>query len=144
MVKDLTQNKVTRINSLGLKFSALVFMAVLLTGLSITHFYTSYQQQSLQQQQQQSIARTADNYQKQFEHYLLSLELKALRAQQILLRHLTERAVGTLPASEALPVNDGSWRQRDEWSGVFAPQGRPANKAQPILQASALAWQQMM
>ena len=143
-MKDLTQNKVTRINSLGLKFSALVFMAVLLTGLSITHFFTSYQQQSLQQQQQQSIARTADNYQKQFERYLVSLELKALRAQQILLRHLTERSVGTLPASEALPVNDGSWRQRDEWSGVFSPQGRPANKAQPILQASALAWQQMM
>lgn len=143
-MKDLTQNKVTRINSLGLKFSALVFMAVLLTGLSITHFFTSYQQQSIQQKQQQSITRTADNYQKQFERYLLSLELKALRAQQILLRHLTERSVGTLPASEALPVNDGSWRQRDEWSGVFSPQGRPANKAQPILQASALAWQQMM
>jgi diguanylate cyclase (GGDEF)-like protein/PAS domain S-box-containing protein len=143
-VKDLTQNKVTGINSLGLKFSALVFMAVLLTGLSITYFFTSYQQQSLQRQQQQSIARTAENYQKQFERYLLSLELKALRAQQILLRQLAVHPISTLPASELVPVNDGSWRQRDEWSGVFSPGGRPASSAAPTLNASALAWQQMM
>lgn len=143
-MKDLTQNKVTKINSLGLKFSVLLFAAVLLTGLSITHFFTNYQQQQLLQQQRQSLERTADNYQKQFERYLATLELKALRVQQTLLQELIKPSRVPLPALEILPVDDGSWRARDEWSGLFAPGQQPIGRAQQVQAATAIVWRQLM
>jgi len=143
-VKDLTQNKATGINSIGLKVSAIVFLAVLITGLTITLAFTTYQQNIIQLQQQQGINRTAENYQQQFERQLQELQLKASRAQQILLRHLLSREQVTPTVTDRLIGKDGRLRFRDDWSGVYLPAGSAAEANSQELRATARAWQQMM
>lgn len=142
-MKDLNQHKVTGINSLGLKFSLLVFLAVLCCGLVITYAFTSYHQSLILQQQQQAINRTAENYQKQLDRYLNELEQKAVRAQQILVRTLSE-SNAKLYSVQSPIITGTSIRSIDEWSGLYSPGFENSGNLRRSVAATALAWQQMM
>lgn len=144
-MKELTQQKVKGVNSLGLKFSALVFIVVLLSGLAISYFYTDYQHRQLLQQQHAALAQQTLQYQQQYQHRLQRFEMQAKRAHQVFLHQLAELPQ-RLPdqLSQLKRSNLHGWQSRDQWSGIYAANRLSGSQANAVLYASAKAWQQLM
>ncbi|GHG68867.1 hypothetical protein GCM10010919_18270 [Alishewanella longhuensis] len=143
-MKDLNSNNAKGINSLGLKFSVLVFLAILIAGLTVTLTLLQQQQKSMLQQEQQLLTNNAELLYKQFERSLSELETKALRAHQLIVRQLATRNMNQTGLIELKPLADGTRRQLDEYSGLFiAPSASVATK-DAVLQHTAEIWQQIV
>ena len=143
-MKDLNTNNTKGINSLGLKFSALVFLAIMIAGITVTLTVRILQQKAVLQHEQLLLNSDVELIFKQFERTLSELEAKALRAHQLIVRQLSTNSVSTIDIDEPPLLKDGSKRQRDEYSGLFiAPQAKIAGK-EPEVQRTALLWQQLV
>lgn len=143
-MKDLNSNNTKGINSLGLKFSALVFLAILIAGLTVTLTVTLLQQRATLAQEQQLLNNHADLLFKQFEGALSGLEAKALRAHQLIVRQLAASSTTPDILEEPMLLTDGTRRYLDEYSGLFiAPLAKVAAKNIEV-QRTAVIWQQLV
>lgn len=143
-MKDLNSNNTKGINSLGLKFSALVFLAILIAGLTVTLTVTLLQQRTTLAHEQQLLNSHADLLFKQFERALSELEAKALRAHQLIVRQLAASSTTPEALEEPMLLTDGTRRNLDEYSGLFiAPLAKVAAKDTEV-QRTAAIWQQLV
>lgn len=143
-MKDLNTNNTKGINSLGLKFSALVFLAIMVAGITVTLAVRVLQQKAVLQHEQLLLNSDVELIFKQFDRTLSELEAKALRAHQLIVRQLSANSVISIDTEVPLLLDDGSKRQRDEYSGLFiAPQAKITEK-EPEVQHTALLWQQLV
>lgn len=143
-MKDLNSNTTKGINSLGLKFSALVFFAILLAGFTLILTLTVFQQKTTLAQEQQLLDSHADLLFKQFERSLSELEAKALRAHQLIVRQLTLSDAANDAVKALTQLEDGSRRHVDEYSGLFIAPLAKVTARDPEVQRTAVIWQQLM
>ncbi len=143
-MKDLNSNNAKGINSLGLKFSAMVFMAIVFAGLTVTFTLTVLQHRTTLQQEQVLLNNHAEQLFKQFERGLAELEAKALRSHQLIVRQLGASNMLQKSLEEPRLLSDGSKRQLDEYSGVFISPLAKISAQDRELQRTALIWQQLV
>lgn len=143
-MKDLNRNNTKGINSLGLKFSVLVFLVILLTGFIVTTTQALLQRQTMLAQEQQLLDNQAELLFKQFERSLSELEAKALRAHQQIVRQLAVATPLPRAVTEPSRLNDGTRRQLDEFSGLYIAPFAKVSARDAEIQATAAIWQQLV
>tara|TARA_B100001059_G_scaffold233022_1_gene272062 strand:+ start:10347 stop:13298 length:2952 start_codon:yes stop_codon:yes gene_type:complete len=128
-------------NSLGLRFSVVAFLAILVAGLVFAYAVVWLQELALTEQQQLAVQRTAKNYARQLDARLDIKEKSAILASQVLSRHLTDnpRASGTVPRAGG----DKIIRQQDSFSAGAIPAANLKSDASAIFSHSQLIWQQL-
>ncbi|WP_372625663.1 EAL domain-containing protein [Arsukibacterium sp.] len=140
-MKDVNTTKPTGMNSLGLKFSVVAFLAILVAGLVFGYAVVLLQEQALFEQQQAAVQRTAKNYARQLDARLDHKEKSAILASQVLSRYLTDnaRASGTIPRAG----RDNIIRQQDSFSAAAIPAANLKSDASAVFSHSQLIWQQL-
>ncbi|WP_333607406.1 bifunctional diguanylate cyclase/phosphodiesterase [Arsukibacterium sp.] len=140
-MNDATYSTPTGMNSLGLKFSVVVFLAMFIAG-SLVAYVALWLQQSVQlSQQHQAIERTTQNYVQHFDSFLQQKELAAIAANQVVSRALQN---GVTSASANLPRSaDGSVRQHDDFSAAFIPASNYNRRTAALMQNTAALWQHL-
>ncbi len=139
-MKDVN-TKPTGMNSLGLKFSVVVFIAITLAGLVFAYAVLWLQEQALSEQQLAAVQRTAKNYARQLNTQLDDKEEAAILASQVIGRYLTEqrRAAGNIPR----PDRDNMVRQQDSFSAAAIPAANLNTNTSLLFSHSQLLWQQL-
>lgn len=140
-MKDVNTTKPTGMNSLGLKFSVVVFIAIVAAGLLFAYAVIWLQEQALTEQQQAAVQRTAINYARQLDAHLDKKEQAAIAASQVVARYLTEhsRFSGSMPR----PGAGNIIRQQDSYSAATMPAANLRANAASIFSHSQLLWQQL-
>lgn len=140
-MKDVIKTRPTGMNSLGIKFSAVVFAAIVAAGLLFAYTVILLQEQSLTQQQQAAVSRTAKNYAVQLDRRLADKQQTAIIASQIISRYLTEQ---TRPESLTLrPDSNGLIRQQDLYSAAVLPATNLNSATAGLFSQSQVLWQQL-
>ncbi|SNY46454.1 PAS domain S-box-containing protein/diguanylate cyclase (GGDEF) domain-containing protein [Arsukibacterium tuosuense] len=139
-MKDVN-TKPTGMNSLGLKFSVVVFIAITVAGLVFAYAVLWLQEQALSEQQLTAVQRTAKNYARQVDAKLDDKEKAAILASQVISRYLTEqrRATGNIPR----PGSDNIVRQQDSFSAATIPAANLKANTSLLFSHSQLLWQQL-
>lgn len=143
-MKDLDSNNAKGINSLGLKFSALVFLAMVAAGLSVAATFYTLQQSNTLQLEQQALNTQAELYHRQLERHVAHLEGKALRAHQQISRQLFTPPARQIQPDEPNTLLDGSRRHVGESSGLYIAPLASVNAQDPLVLRTAELWQQLM
>ncbi len=126
-------------NSLGLKFSAVVFIAIVIAGLLIVYAVIWLQEQALTAQQQAAVQRTAKNYAVQLNRRLDEKEQAAIAASQIISRYLAAPAQTNIDPPRL--DNDNYLRQQSNHSAAAMPMTN--RRASSLFAHSQLLWQQL-
>ena len=139
-MKDVN-TKPTGMNSLGLKFSAVVFIVITVAGLVFAYAVLWLQEQTLSEQQSAAVQRTAQNYARQLDSQLDDKEKVAISASQVISRYLTEqtRSTGNMPR----PDSDNIVRQQDSFSAAAIPAANLKSNINALFSHSQLLWQQL-
>ena len=139
-MKDVN-TKPTGMNSLGLKFSVVVFIAISVAGLVFAYAVLWLQEQALSDQQLAAVQRTAKNYAKQLDMQLDEKEKAAILASQVISRYLSEqsRATGSIPR----PGSDNIIRQQDSFSAAVIPAANLSASSSTLFSQSQILWQQL-
>jgi diguanylate cyclase (GGDEF)-like protein/PAS domain S-box-containing protein len=128
-------------NSLGLKFSVVAFIAIVVAGLVFAFAVSWLQEQALIEQQQAAVQRTAKNYARQLDIRLDKKENTAILASQVISRYLAEQSPvkGNVPR----PDRDNIIRQQDSFSAAAIPAANLKSDASALFNQSQLIWQQL-
>ncbi|KKO45578.1 diguanylate phosphodiesterase [Arsukibacterium ikkense] len=128
-------------NSLGLQFSVVVFIAIIAAGLMFAYAVIWLQEQAVTQQQLAAVQRSATNYARQFDLRLDDKEQAAIAASQVISRYLAEqgRTAGNIPRAGS----DGLIRQQDSFSAALLPATNLKNSTAGLFSHSQLLWQQL-
>ncbi|MDX1536638.1 EAL domain-containing protein [Arsukibacterium sp.] len=139
-MKDVN-TKPTGMNSLGLKFSVVVFIAITVAGLVFAYAVLWLQEQALSEQQLAAVQRTAKNYARQLDTNLDDKEKAAILASQVISRYLAEqtRAGTNIPR----PGPDNRVRQQDSFSAAVIPSANLKANTSALFSHSQLLWQQL-
>ena len=139
-MKDVN-TKPTGMNSLGLKYSVVVFIAISVAGLVFAYAVLWLQEQALSDQQLAAVQRTAKNYAKQLDMQLDEKEKAAILASQVISRYLSEqsRATGSIPR----PGSDNIIRQQDSFSAAVIPAANLSASSSALFSQSQILWQQL-
>ncbi|MCC5452970.1 EAL domain-containing protein [Rheinheimera sp. UJ51] len=126
-----------------MKFSILVFLAMLIAGLTVMFTYGLYQQQTdeaVQLKKQALLQRNSDFYHQQLDKYLEKQEIKARRAHQLISEQLNERPVTRSNTALLTTLADGSRRQQHDFSGLYIAPDARVNVQNSLLQRSTAVW----
>jgi len=139
-LKDVN-TKPTGMNSLGLKFSVVVFIAITVAGLVFAYAVLRLQEQALSEQQLAAVQRTAKNYARQLDAQLDDKEKTAILASQVISRYLADhtRAGSNIPR----PGPDNRVRQQDSFSAAVIPSATLKANTSALFSHSQLLWQQL-
>ncbi|WP_240473098.1 cache domain-containing protein [Arsukibacterium perlucidum] len=139
-MKDVN-SKPTGMNSLGLKFSVVVFIAISVAGLVFAYAVLWLQEQALSDQQLAAVQRTAKNYAKHLDTQLDEKEKAAILASQVISRYLSEqsRVTGSIPR----PGSDNIIRQQDSFSAAVIPAANLSASSSALFSHSQILWQQL-
>ncbi|WP_254795488.1 bifunctional diguanylate cyclase/phosphodiesterase [Arsukibacterium indicum] len=128
-------------NSLGLKFSVVAFIAITMAGLVFAYAVLWLQEQALAEQQLAAVQRTAKNYARQLDAQLDEKEKTAILASQVISRYLAEqpRARNNIPR----PDSDNRVVQQDNFSAAVIPAANLIGNSSVLFSHSQLLWQQL-
>ena len=139
-MKDVN-TKPTGMNSLGLKFSVVVFIAITVAGLVFAYAVLWLQEQALTEQQLVAVQRTAKNYARQLDLQLADKEKSAIFASQIISRYLISQTATGLNLPR--PGPDNMVREQDNFSAALIPAANLNANSSVIFSHSRLLWQQL-
>tara|TARA_R100000687_G_scaffold54795_1_gene43594 strand:+ start:44250 stop:47225 length:2976 start_codon:yes stop_codon:yes gene_type:complete len=128
-------------NSLGLKFSVVAFLAIVVAGLLFAYAVIWLQELAQFEQQQSALQRTAKNYARQLDLQLDNKEKTAISASQVISRYLTEQSRSTRNIPR--PDSDNIVRQQDSFSAAAIPAANLKSDAIAVFSDSQLVWQQL-
>ncbi len=134
-------DKTSGLNSLSIKFSALVFLLTVIASTVIAFAMLALQQNVLLDQEKQKLIQTTSRYAKQLDSEFWLKEKKAISANQVVSRHLAKKQPLTTVKVEAL--SDGSLRSKDDISAAFQSQEKFRRRPHRLFEQTADLWQQL-
>ncbi|MCH8538794.1 MAG: EAL domain-containing protein, partial [Alkalimonas sp.] len=140
-MKDVHLQKPTGVRSLSVKLAILVFLCTLLAGVVVLWGVLFMQRMVLLEQEKANLRVTAQRSANQIEQLIIEKEKKAVSANQIFTRALTERTAS--PNSELPRESDGSIRQSDMLSGAFLASHQAETEAIKWFEKSNRVWPQL-
>lgn len=140
-VKEVNFHKPTCMNSLSIKFALLVFMLTIVASAAIAYAVLMLQQNVLVEQEKQQLKLQSEKYARELDANFLTREKKAISANNIVVRYLTQNQ--DLTSAPPAPLPDGSVRSQDDLSAAFIPQLKlDPQQARWFMQTEQL-WQQL-
>lgn len=133
--------KTSGLNSLSIKFSALVFLLTVAASTLIAFAMLALQQEVLIEQERISLVQTTNRYAKQLDSEFWQKEKKAISANQVVSRYLASQPEVTEVKPDFLP--DGSARSKDDLSAAFQHQQKFQQNPHPYFSQTAELWQQL-
>jgi len=133
-------NSATGLNSLSIKFSALVFLLTVLASTLIALAMLAIQRDVVLAEKQAELRQSTALYARQLDAELWRREKKAISANQIVSRFLANQQ-GPMEPGAALA--DGSYRSQDDVSAAFQSQQAFNRQPHPWFALSGQLWQQM-
>ena len=131
----------TGLNSLSIKFSALVFLLTVVASTVIAFAMLALQQDVLIEQERLELLQTTDRYAKQLDSEFWQKEKKAISANQVVSRFLSQKS--TLPPLPLEKFADGSIRSKDDLSAAFQKHSSFSAKKHAYFEQTELLWQQL-
>lgn len=131
----------TGLNSLSIKFSALVFLLTVVASTVIAFAMLALQQDVLIEQERLELVQTTSRYAKQLDSEFWQKEKKAISANQVVSRFLSQKS--KLPPLALETFADGSIRSKDELSAAFQKQSNFAARKHRYFEQTELLWQQL-
>ncbi len=131
----------TGLNSLSIKFSALVFLLTVVASTVIAFAMLALQQDVLIEQERQELLQTTKRYAKQLDAEFWQKEKKAISANQVVSRFLSHKS--TLAPLPLETLADGSIRSKDDLSAAFQKHSNFSAKTHPYFEQTELLWQQL-
>ncbi|MDX3773267.1 EAL domain-containing protein [Chromatiaceae bacterium AAb-1] len=142
-MKEVNYSKPTGMNSLGLKFSIVVFLATVFAGVLIGYAVMWMQEFTLLSQQQKGIEYSVQRYASRFEQMLQQKEQQVVAVSEAVIRALeqpvNEVAAGDMPQ----PGDDGSIRIITPDSGAFINRYGNFRQVQHAFVQTGQLWQQL-
>uniref|UniRef100_A0A486XT61 cyclic-guanylate-specific phosphodiesterase n=1 Tax=Rheinheimera sp. BAL341 TaxID=1708203 RepID=A0A486XT61_9GAMM len=140
-MKDVNFTEPSGMESLGRKFALVVFMSILLAGLVIGYMVMAFHEKAVLQQQQRFITNSAEQYADIINNNFLQKEQKAIAANQIVSRSLSQ---SQLAAAQTLTAAaDGSIRTQDGYSAAFIAAKHYNRRTAALFNRTAPLWQQV-
>lgn len=133
-------NSASGLNSLSIKFSALVFLLTVLASTLIALAMLAIQRDVVLAEKQAELRQSTALYARQLDAELWRKEKKAISANQIVSRFLASQQGPSTPG-EAFA--DGSYRSKDDVSAAFQAQQAFNRQPHPWFALSGQLWQQM-
>lgn len=133
--------KTSGLNSLSIKFSALVFLLTVAASTAIAFAMLALQQEVLIEQERTSLIQTTSRYTKQLDSDFWQKEKKAISANQVVSRFLATQQPYVTVTPDVLP--DGSLRSKDDLSAAFQLQKSFNDKKHPYFGQTEQLWQQL-
>ncbi|MDP4534858.1 EAL domain-containing protein [Alkalimonas collagenimarina] len=140
-MKDVHLHKPTGIRSLSVKLAILVFMCTLLAGIAVLWGVLFLQRMVLLEQEKVNLQLMVQRTATQIEQLIIEKEKKAVTANQIFTRALTEVSL-----QDSVPLqrdSDGSIRQSDRLSGAFLARHHADTSATEWFEKSNRVWPQL-
>lgn len=140
-MKDVNFTKPNGMDSLGRKFALVVFLAIVIAGFAVCYVVLVTQESIALEQQQQVIEQQAVYYARQLNEDFLQKEKKAITANQIVVRALSQQPLRN--SKRLTPDADGSIRSQDEYSGAFVAANRYTERTAALFDHTRELWQQL-
>ncbi len=134
-------DKTSGLNSLSIKFSALVFLLTVIASTVIAFAMLALQQDVLLDQERQKLIQTTSRYAKQLDTEFWQKEKKAISANQVVSRFLAKQQALAPVKVEAMP--DGSLRSKDDLSAAFQAQAKFRRHPHRLFEQTEVLWQQL-
>jgi diguanylate cyclase (GGDEF)-like protein/PAS domain S-box-containing protein len=131
----------TGLNSLSIKFSALVFLLTVVASTVIAFAMLALQQDVLIEQERLELLQTTNRYAKQLDSEFWEKEKKAISANQVVSRFLSQQS--KLPSLPLEKFADGSIRSKDDLSAAFQKHSSFNAKKHTYFEQTELLWQQL-
>ncbi len=132
--------KTTGLNSLSIKFSALVFLLTVLASTLIAFAMLALQQDALIGQERAELAQTTVRYARTLDNEFWQKEKKAISANQVVTRYLQQQPPAVLQPEV---FADGSLRSKDDLSAAFQHQQHFQARPHGYFGQTAALWQQL-
>ena len=140
-MKDVNFTQPSGMDSLGRKFSLVVFFAIVAAGIGVGYVVIMFQEFVVLKQQQTAVQLSASRYAAQLNDSFLQKEQKAIAANQIVSRVLGE---AKLQAAKRLSTaEDGSVRAQDDNSGAFVAAVNYNSRTAAMFDKTGILWQQL-
>lgn len=133
--------KTTGLNSLSIKFSALVFLLTVLASTVIAFAMLALQQDVLIDQEHTELEQTTTRYARQLDNEFWQKEKKAISANQVVSRYLQQHPA--VKEHQAESYADGSLRSKDDLSAAFQPQQAFQRQPHGYFGQTQQLWQQL-
>lgn len=133
--------KTTGLNSLSIKFSALVFLLTVLASTVIAFAMLALQQDVLISQEHAELEQTTTRYARQLDNEFWQKEKKAISANQVVTRFFQQQQFA--PEHQAEAYADGSLRSKDDLSAAFQQQQQFAKQPHGYFRQTGQLWQQL-
>ncbi|MFN6969262.1 MAG: EAL domain-containing protein [Rheinheimera sp.] len=131
----------TGLNSLSIKFSALVFLLTVAASTVIAFAMLALQQDVLIEQERLELIQTTSRYAKQLDSEFWQKEKKAISANQVVSRFLSQQS--KLAPLQLEQFADGSIRSKDDLSAAFQKHSRFVSNKHRYFEQTELLWQQL-
>ncbi|WP_206099626.1 EAL domain-containing protein [Rheinheimera riviphila] len=131
----------TGLNSLSIKFSALVFLLTVVASTVIAFAMLALQQDVLIEQERLELLQTTNRYAKQLDSEFWQKEKKAISANQVVSRFLAQQS--KLPPLQLEKFADGSIRSKDDLSAAFQKHSTYVANKHRYFEQTELLWQQL-
>ena len=131
----------TGLNSLSIKFSALVFLLTVVASTVIAFAMLALQQDVLIEQERLELLQTTNRYAKQLDSEFWQKEKKAISANQVVSRFLSQKS--KLPPLQLEKFADGSIRSKDDLSAAFQKHSAFVASKHAYFEQTELLWQQL-
>lgn len=131
----------TGLNSLSIKFSALVFLLTVVASTVIAFAMLALQQDVLIEQERLELQQTTSRYAKQLDSEFWQKEKKAISANQVVGRFLRQQSA--LPPMQLEKFADGSIRSKDDLSAAFQKHSTFTTNKHTYFEQTELLWQQL-
>ncbi|OBP15748.1 diguanylate phosphodiesterase [Rheinheimera sp. SA_1] len=131
----------TGLNSLSIKFSALVFLLTVVASTVIAFAMLALQQDVLIEQERLELLQTTNRYAKQLDSEFWQKEKKAISANQVVSRFLAQQS--KLPPLQLEKFADGSIRSKDDLSAAFQKHSTFVATKHRYFEQTELLWQQL-
>ena len=141
VVKDVNFTKPTGMESMGIKFALVVFLAFVISGIAVGYAVLVTQERIALEQQQQAIEHQAIYSANQLNDNFIQKEKKAITANQIV-----SRALAAQPLQSAAQYSiqaDGSIRIQDEYSGAFVAEKGYNARVAALFDRTSVVWRQL-
>ena len=141
-MKEISFLKPQGMDSLGRKLALVVFLVIMITGLTVGYLMAVYQEQVLLSLQQDDIKLSTLRYSNHLTDSLIEKQKKALVANEIVERELSKVKLDARPNIAA--AADGTIRSQDEYSAAFIENTSfYTRRTAGLMEQTALLWRQL-
>ncbi|WNO61485.1 EAL domain-containing protein [Rheinheimera sp. MMS21-TC3] len=141
-MKEISFIKPQGMDSLGRKLALVVFIVIMVTGLTAGYLVTVYQEQVLLNLQQDAIKLNTLRYSSHLTASLIEKQKKALVANKIVERALSKVKLDAKP--DIAVAADGTIRAQDEYSAAFIENTSfYTRRTAGLMEQTGLLWQQL-